>query len=58
MPQGDEPDYKLRNEKDRINAADYLPDDEKAAVVEFLRAFDPDDITYTRGCHRTLLTPR
>jgi hypothetical protein len=47
VPQGDEPDYKLRNEKDRINDADYLSDDEKAAVVEFLRAFDPDDITYS-----------
>ena len=47
MVRGDDPDHKLRKEKDRIRDCGSLSDDGREAALEFLRAFDPEDIEYS-----------
>ncbi|WP_080507154.1 MULTISPECIES: site-specific integrase [Halorubrum] len=47
MVRGDDPDHKLRKEKDRIRGCDSLSETETEAALEFIRAFDPQDIEYS-----------
>lgn len=47
MVRGDDPDHKLAKEKQRLRDCDSLSSGETDAVIEFLRAFDSNDIQHS-----------